>query len=84
MIDFFHEHVVRAGEEAHVIIEGLVDHKCFAGFGVCGDTDDAIQIAGFVLWFRQVKRFSFEVPDEITGVKSSQILHLSYNPSFSQ
>lgn len=74
MIDFFHEHVVRAGEEAHVVIESLVDHKCFAGFGVCGDTDDAIQIAGFILRFRQVKRLSFKVPDEITGLKSSPVL----------
>ena len=45
MIDFFHEHVVRAGEEAYVVIEGLVDHKRFAGFGVRGDTDDAIWCA---------------------------------------
>lgn len=82
VIDFFHEHIIRAGEEAHVVIEGLVDHECFAGFGVCGDTEDTIQIAGSIFWFRQVERFSFEVPDEITGVKSSHIIHDSYNSSF--
>lgn len=84
VIDFFHEHVVRAGEEAHVVIEGLVDHECFAGFGVRGDADDAIQIAGFVLRFCEVERLSFKVPDEITGVKRSQILHGSYSPSSSK
>ena len=72
MIDFLHEHVVRAGEEAHVVIKGLVDHECFAGFGVCGNTEDAIQIAGLIFWFRQVKRLSFEVPDDITGVVTVQ------------
>ena len=82
VIDFFHEHVIRASEEAHVVIEGLVDHECFAGFLGCGDTEDTIQIAGSIFWFRQVERFSFEVPDEITGVKSSHIIHDFYNPSF--
>ena len=80
VIDFFHEHVVRAGEEAHVVIEGLVDHECFAGFGVRGDADDAIQIAGFIFRFRQVERLSFKVLDEITGLKSSPVFHDSYSP----
>ena len=82
MINFFHEHVVRTGEETHVVIEGLVDHERFAGFGVRGDTEDAIQIAGFVIQ-REGQLIPIEVKSaDNTRAKSLKIYMDSYKPAY--
>ena len=63
MVDFCHEHGKGPGVGFVVAVEGLVDHEFFFCFGVCGNTDDLVEIC-----VACAVQFTLEVPDDSSGL----------------